>query len=147
VWGVDGVRMNIPDTEENVAYFGRPTASRGTTAFPQIMAVTLVKTDTRQVKDVVVGRWDNAERKACVPLLDHLGANGLLLMDRGLSAVWLCLDCSARGAHFLGRISSSWKPRIIRRQGNGDWLVRVCGLVDFEKKGKTIRRRTTMVLR
>lgn len=148
VWGVDGVRMNIPDTKENEEYFGRPTASRGSTAFPQLMAVALVKTDTRQVRDIVVGGCTDAERPGCVQLLSHLSGGDLLLMDRGLSAVWLFLECQKRGVRFLGRISASWKPRLIRRLGKGDWLVEVHGFVSVQnKKGKTVRRKVPMQMR
>lgn len=148
VWGIDGCRMNLPDTPENEEFFGRPAASRGSTAFPQMLAVCLVRTDTRQVKDVVIGPCTMAERPACLKVLDNLGKGDVVLMDRGISAVWLWQECLQREEEFLGRISASWKPQILRGLGKGNWLVRINGFILVEnEEGEVKQRRTSMVAR
>ena len=52
-WGMDGVRFTMPDTPENEAVFGRPKASRGTSAFPQMLGVALVETVSRRIRVMV----------------------------------------------------------------------------------------------
>src|SRR6266540_2024035 len=42
VHGLDGSTLRIPDTEENEAAFGRPGASRGRSAYPQVRIVALM---------------------------------------------------------------------------------------------------------
>src|SRR4051794_12655421 len=44
--GLDGSCLDLADTEENRAAFGRPGASRGESAFPQVRFVTLVENGT-----------------------------------------------------------------------------------------------------
>jgi hypothetical protein len=58
--------------------------------------------------------------------LGNLGFWDLLMMDRGFAAVWLFRVIMAR-THFLARISDSWKPKIIKVLGPGDYLVQVRG--------------------
>src|SRR5918993_352374 len=43
---LDGSCLDIADTEENCAAFGRPAASRGESAFPQVRFVALVENGT-----------------------------------------------------------------------------------------------------
>jgi hypothetical protein len=43
---LDGSCLDIADTEENCAAFGRPEASRGESAFPQVRFVALVENGT-----------------------------------------------------------------------------------------------------
>lgn len=126
-WAIDGVHLTMPDTPTNAASFGRPSTSRGTAAFPQMLAVALVETSSRLIRDVVLGRNEAPERSGCEQLLVHLGANDLLMMDRGFAAVWLFARIMGRQSHFLGRFSNSWKPEVLKRLGPGDWLVRVSG--------------------
>jgi len=130
------------------AHFGRPKASRGKTAYPQIEAVTLVETSTRQILDIVFTRCDFSERLGVLKLRDRLIKNGLLLMDRGISATWLFADCLRRGIHILGRISSSWKPHVIKRLGPGDFLVTVTGEIPKElRNGKKEKVKVKLTLR
>lgn len=150
-WGVDGVHLTMPDTPANEAEFGRPGVSRGNAAFPQMNAVLLVDAATRLVKDAVFGRCNDPERPATVKLIDDLGDQDLVFMDRGISAVWVFKACSS--THFLGRISASWKPTKICRLGDGDSLVMITGREVVrtwtDKNGKVRRkyRKITMTAR
>lgn len=110
VWAADGVHLTMPDTPANDAAFGRPGTSRGIAAFPQMLAVALVETTNRLIRDVVLGRNDYPERSGCEQLLAHLGARDLLMMDRGFAAVWLFARIMGREIHFLSRFSNTWKP-------------------------------------
>jgi len=127
VWATDGVHLALPDTPANDAEFGRPSSSRGTPAFPQMLVVALVETTSRLIRDIVVGRTNDPERVGCEQLLPHLGPGDLLLMDRGFAAVWLFARMMERNIHFLACISNAWKPEVITRLGPGDYLVRVHG--------------------
>jgi len=152
-WGADGVRMTMPDTAENEAAFGRPKASRGTSAFPQLLGVALVDTANRQVKDVAFSRHDAGERPGCISLLHHLGPEDLLLLDRGFPSIEFFDACLAEGrkVHFLARLSDIWKPKVLRRLGKGDSLVQVSGEVllpeDQWKGGRRKYRKVVLTLR
>ena len=45
---LDGSTMDVADTKENQQAFGRPGASRGTSAYPQIRFVSLVENGTQR---------------------------------------------------------------------------------------------------
>jgi hypothetical protein len=78
-WAVDGVHLTLPDTPANEGAFGRPSASRGSAAFPQMLVVALVETSTRLIRDIVVGKTDAPERSGCEQLLAHLDDRDLLI--------------------------------------------------------------------
>ena len=127
VWAVDGVRMTMPDTPANEAEFGRPGASRGTAAFPQMMAIAIVETTSRLIQNIVLGKHDAAERDGCEQMLTKLGLGDLLLMDSGFAAAWLFNLMMTKKIKFLSRIGNTWNPVKIKRLGVGDWLVQVSG--------------------
>lgn len=129
VWSVDGTSFNIPDTPANEARFRRPKASRGETAFPQMGAVCLTETSTRQIGAVVFTPYQSGERESIFSMLNRLGGSDLLLMDRGISGAWLFAECQERSLHFLGRISAGWKPKEKKLLGNGDFIVSVKGRI------------------
>ena len=126
-FGIDGVRFVLPDTPLNEWAFGRPEASRGEAAFPQMLGVALVDTQSHMVKDVVFSECSDAERPGCERLLHHLRRGDLGFIDRGFAAVWLFKKWMATGANFVGRIPANWKPEHIKWLGKGDSLVRVHG--------------------
>lgn len=147
VVGVDGTKLNVPDTKANFDFFGRPKVARDEAAYPRMEVVTIVNTSTRELSAVEIMHCNSCERSGFLKLFDKLPEKALVLMDRGISAQWLLemlLDCSK---HFLVRISESWKPRFQRRLGDGDMLVTVQGEIpDNRRKGEKMTRRMTLRL-
>lgn len=142
IWGYDGVRFTLPDTPDNVKGYGRPKASRGKAAFPQMLAVALVSIQTREIRDVAFGRCTDSERVLARQFVPHLGPDDLVMMDRGCSAAAQFAAFMSHGAHVLGRISKSWKPKKLRQLSDGSWLVQVEGDDDVAtKKVKKARQR------
>jgi hypothetical protein len=125
VWGVDGATFKVPDTEANEAFFGRPAASRGQTAFPQVGGAFLVATETHHISAASFGPCGEPERPQAEALLEHLGPEDLVLMDRGFAAGWLFECFLARKVHFLCRIPANWQCMVVRVLGPGDYLVKV----------------------
>ena len=151
-WGVDGVRFTMPDTPENEEAFGRPKASRGTSAFPQMLGVALVDTVSRQIRAAELGHHKGSERAACLRMMKkHLGAWDLLLLDRGFPSIEIFEACDQQGVKFLAKLNSRWKPKTIRRLGKGDSLVRVSGKIllpeDQWKSGRRKFRKDELILR
>ena len=145
VHGVDGVRLNMPDTDANANRFGRWKASNGDrTAFPQLLAVVLVATGAHQVRKVRFERCTASERDSALGLLGGLGSSDLLIFDRGFHAVWFFEQLLSKGIHFVCRATGSYKPRILARLGHGDYLVELVARVQQPDKS---RRRVRLVLR
>jgi len=133
-WAMDGVAFNVPDTPQNEERFGRPKASRGETAFPQFKAVALVDTNARQIGGVTVLCPNGSERDGAVALLKHVRKGDVILLDRGFPAAWLFALCKRKRIRVIARISSSWKPTIVKTLGDGDYLVQIRGAVPKEHR-------------
>ena len=69
---LDGTTIDLPDTPELEARFGRPAASRGTSSFPQLRLLGLAETGTHALFAAVVGRYDRSEVGLAPQLLAHL---------------------------------------------------------------------------
>lgn len=123
VWALDGSHFDVPDTPSNEAGFGRPTASRGRAAFPQLQLVVLQAVATREILSFIVLKCDEAEQAAGWKLLDHLGPGDLLLVDRGFASGALLHECKRRGIDILMRIKKNFKPFLVRNLAEGDDLV------------------------
>ena len=67
---LDGTTLDVADTVANVAAFGRPGASRGTSAFPQLRMVALVENGTHVLCGAAIDAMPSARRRwraACGP--------------------------------------------------------------------------------
>ncbi|HXK36390.1 MAG TPA: IS4 family transposase, partial [Candidatus Paceibacterota bacterium] len=143
VWGVDGVKLTVPDTPSNEAAFGRPKGSRGKSAYPQMSAVALIDTQTHGVKDVAFGRGNDAERPRARELIKNLGPGDLVLKDCGFAAAWMFERTEGEDAHFLCRIPDGWNPRIKRILGPGDYLVEISARVHLSPREQEEQGRKT----
>jgi hypothetical protein len=128
VWAIDTVDMRLLDSPANVDRFGRPGAV-SQAGFPQIGASVLLDVAGRQVRDVILSDITDSERALAIPLVRHLGRGDLLLQDRGIAGVWVLHSYRAQKLDFLTRIPKSWKPRIVKRLGQGDYLVELSGVL------------------
>jgi hypothetical protein len=123
---LDGTKWDVPDTPANERAFGRPAASRGTSAWPQVQVVALSECGTHAVCDAGVWRCDAGEHAAARRLLRSVGPDDLVTWDRGLHSFDLVVGTRARRAHLLGRVSASVQPAVVRTLPDGTQLVRLC---------------------
>jgi hypothetical protein len=123
LWGFDGSYFTLPDTPANVDAFGKKGSDRGPAAFPQMLGVFLVDLAGHKIRDCEYTDCHGSERAAIYKLLTHLGPGDLCMVDRGISCYRLFQQCKERGVSFVGRISSTWKPKFVKSLGVGDCLV------------------------
>lgn len=142
VWAIDGARINLADTPENEAGFGRPPCGQRS-SFPQLQVLTLTSAITHEVKAISWCPVPPDERGAAARLIPHLGKDDLVLLDRGLFAAWLAADVLRQGADLLARIPGSVRPivRAMRSEGDYDVVLHRPGI-----KGRTPRARRTVTL-
>lgn len=122
---LDGTKWDVPDTPANARAFGRPTPSRGTSAWPQAQVVALVECGTHAVCDAGVWRHDASEHAAARRLLRSVGPGTLVTWDRGLHSFDLVVATRARRAHLLGRLPASVHPEVVHTLRDGTQLVRL----------------------
>jgi hypothetical protein len=102
--GLDGTTIDLPDVPELEEQFGRPGASRGASAFPQLRLVTLTETGTHAIFAVSFGRYDRSEAGLAPELLQQLQRGMLCLADRAFVGFALWQMAAGSGADLLWRV-------------------------------------------
>lgn len=121
----DGSHLDVADTRENEQAFGRPTANRGASAFPQIHLVSLVETGTHVVVASALGRCHDAETALAKALLPRLDEGMLLLADRLFFGYELWRQAAATGAQLVWRIKAGREMPCRDVWPDGSYLSRV----------------------
>src|ERR687894_3308434 len=112
---LDGSCLDIADTRENCAMFGRPEASRGESAFPQLRFVALVENGTHVLFGARLGGFAEGETTLAHAALPALQPGMLCLADRQFFGHALWREAAATGADLLWR--GKHNPRLPREAG------------------------------
>ena len=120
---IDGMTLDVADSEVNAAEFGRPGVNKGEqSAFPQARVVAVAECGTRAMFDAVVGPYTTGENTLAVDLVRRLEPGMLLLADRGFCGYPLWDKAQATGADLLWRAKSNMKPRHVETLADGTWI-------------------------
>jgi hypothetical protein len=121
---IDGTCLDVADTPENSAFFGRPGVPKGEqAAFPEARVVAVAECGTHAIIDAAVGTYTTPENTLARQVIDRLKPETLLLADRGLCGFPLWSRAFATGADLLWRANSNMKPRFIETLADGSWLA------------------------
>ena len=115
---LDGSCLDVADTEENRVAFGRPEASRGESAFPQLRFVALVENGTHVLFGTRLGSFAEGETTLAHDALPALRPNMLCLADRQFFGHALWQGAAASGADLLWRVKRNL--RLPREAGLAD---------------------------
>lgn len=121
----DGTTEAMPDTPANARAFGHASNAAGLAGFPLLRAVYLVECGTHAVLDAAAGPYRTGERPLAARLLRSITPDMLVLWDSGLHSAAMIANVRARGAHVLGRVSSSVGLPILQRLADGSYLSRI----------------------
>jgi len=120
---IDGMTLDVADSEVNAAEFGRPGVNKGEqSAFPQARVVAMAECGTRAMFDAVVGPYTTGENTLAVELVERLEPGMVLLADRGFCGYPLWNKARATGADLLWRAKSDMKPRHVETLDDGTWI-------------------------
>jgi hypothetical protein len=121
---IDGTCLDVADTPENSAFFGRPGVMKGEqAAFPQARVVAVAECGTHAIFDAAVGTYTTPENTLARQVIDRLKPGTLLLADRGFCGFPLWSRAVSTGADLLWRANSTMKPRFIETLSDGSWLA------------------------
>lgn len=115
----------MADERANEAAFGRPGASRGTSAFPQLRFVSLVESGTHVLFGTRLGPYATGEVTLAKEVLGALRPDMLCLADRGLFGFGLWVQARATGAQLLWRVKVNARLPQDQRLADGSWLSRI----------------------
>jgi hypothetical protein len=133
---LDGTTLECADTPENEAGLGRPPASSGRSAYPQVRLVTLAEAGTHVMFALQLGRYEQSEHLLARGLLPALGPDMLCLADRLFYGFEQWQQAQAQGAHLLWRGSKSIALPVHQELADGSYLSRLYPPVSA---GKAVR--------
>jgi len=119
---LDGSTLDVADTRANVQAFGRPGASRGTAAYPQVRLVSLVENGTHVLWGSQVGGYRDGETTLARQVVGSLGAGMLCLADRQFFSAALWQQARATGADLLWRVKKTLRVPCQRPLADGSYL-------------------------
>ncbi len=118
---LDGSTLDVADTIGNVKGFGRPGASRGTTAYPQLRFVSLVENGTHVLVGSQLGRYRDGETTLARNVVPALGRGMLCLADRQFFGWPLWQQAAATGADLLWRVKKNARLPCLTRWPDGSY--------------------------
>ena len=120
---IDGMTLDVADTDVNAAHFGRPGVSKGErSAFPQARVVAIAECGTRAMFDAEVAPYTTGENTMAATLVGRLTPGMVLLADRGFCGYPLWDKARSTGADLLWRAKSNMKPRHVETLDDGTWI-------------------------
>lgn len=135
---IDGFTVDVPDSEDNDAHFGRPGVSRGEkSAFPQARVVGLAECGTHVMCGARIGVYGDGEQDLAGELIDTLSPEMLLIADRGFFSYTLWRRAVTTGADLLFLLRTDARapvPTFVRELADGSWLATMQGKSNAERK-------------
>lgn len=122
---LDGSTLDVADEEENEKAFGRPSASRGNSAFPQLRFVSLVENGTHVLFGTKMGGVHTGEITLTKDVLPSLRPGMLCLADRNFYGFELWNQATSTGADLLWRVKKNLRLPCEKRLADGSYLSRV----------------------
>jgi hypothetical protein len=124
---LDGTCLDVADTPQNEAAFGRPGSSRreGGGAFPQLRLVALAESATHAICDAALGPYSTSEKELADPVIDGLSEGTLCLADRGFYSFERFQRARRTGAQLLWRVTGHMLLPREEQLADGSYLTRI----------------------
>ena len=125
---IDGLCLDVADTQANVERFGRPASSRGegrAGAFPQVRVLGLAECGSHAIIDAAIGAYRHGEQRLAESVLRSLLPGMLLLADRGFFGYTLWDKARGTGADLLWRIKANAVLPVEKRYSDGSFASRI----------------------
>jgi Insertion element 4 transposase N-terminal/Transposase DDE domain len=139
---LDGSTLEVADTPDNEEVFGRPGASRGQSAFPQIRFVSLLENGTHVLWGARLAPYATDEITLAEQVVPSLRAGMLCLADRFFPGYSLWQKASRTGADLLWRVRKNARLEVDEPLPDGSYLSRLYASTSDRRK-----ERQAMVVR
>lgn len=133
---MDGSTLDIADEKGNDEAFGRPGASRGKSAYPQIRFVSLVENGTHVLFGSRMADYATSEIALAKTILPSLSKGMLCLADRGFFGFEMWKQAAATGADLLWRVRKNILLPCDKRLPDGSYLSRIYALQQDQRRGR-----------
>ena len=132
---MDGSTLDIADEKGNDEAFGRPGASRGQSAYPQIRFVSLVENGTHVLFGSRMADYATSEIALAKTILPSLSKGMLCLADRGFFGFEMWKQAAATGADLLWRVRKNILLPCEKRLPDGSYLSRIYPSQQDQRRG------------
>ena len=123
---IDGTCLDLPDTDANDDFFGRPGVNKGErSAFPQARVVALAECGTHAMFEAKIGPYTTSEAALSTELLGRLRPGMLCLADRGFYSFAAWQKACGTGADLLWRVADNLILEPVQDLPDGSWLAEV----------------------
>jgi hypothetical protein len=122
---LDGSTLDVADTAENEAAYGRPRASRGSSAFPKIRFVGLLENGTHVLWAAQMAPYATDEIALAQQVVPSLQKGMLCLADRFFPGYQLWQAAVKGGADLLWRTRRNARLDVDWRLSDGSYLSRI----------------------
>ena len=139
---LDGSTLDVADTAENDKAFGRPGASRGSSAFPKIRFVALLENGTHVLWAGRMDKYSTDEITLAQRVVPALRKGMLCLADRFFPSYKLWRAAASAGADLLWRTRQNARLDVEKRLPDGSYLSRIYASTSDRRK-----RRNGIVVR
>ena len=125
VVSLDGSTLDVADERDNEEAFGRPGATRGKSAYPQIRFVSLVESGSHVLFGSQMGGYRTGEISLAKGVLRWLNPGMLCLADRQFFGFVFWNQARGTGAQLLWRIRRNSRLTCEQRLVDGSYLSRI----------------------
>lgn len=142
VVSLDGSTLDVADTVKNEEAFGRPSASRGRSGFPQIRFVSLVENGTHVLFGSKMSHYRTSEATLAKEVVQTLRPGMLCLADRYFYGFALWSASRRTGAALVWRVNKKLILPCRKRLRDGSYLSKVYASPkdrDRDKNGVAVR--------
>ena len=122
---LDGSTLDVADTAENDRAFGRPGASRGSSAYPKIRFVGLLENGTHVLWAAQVDPYATDEITLAQAVVPALKKGMLCLADRFFPGDELWQKAAQTGAELLWRVRQNARLEVDQRFAEGSYRSRI----------------------
>jgi hypothetical protein len=145
----DGTLCTLPTAKSVVEHFGQWHGRQGAPC-PKARVSQLYDVLNHITVDALITSKDIGERELAAAHSIHLGADDLLLLDRGYECYWLCQLILTTGANLCARVSCD-KLKVVKaflRSGDSERIIKLsctpnsarkCAQLDLGKKALRLR--------
>jgi Insertion element 4 transposase N-terminal/Transposase DDE domain len=133
---LDGSTLDVADTVENDAAFGRPGASRGSSAYPKIRFVALLENGTHVLWAAHMDQYATDELTLAEKVIPSLRKGMLCMADRFFPSYKLWRMAANTGADLLWRTRRNARLDVEKRLPDGSYLSRIYASTSDRRNGR-----------
>jgi hypothetical protein len=136
---IDGVQLDVPDTQVNFEEFGKGSHKGVPGGFPQARVVGLGECGTHAIVAAQIGSLKVGERELTEQLLPNFESDMLVMADRGFYSLDLWKQARATGADLLWRVSASVDLPVLETLPDGSYRSVLADVIARQRYRRHIR--------